>query len=65
MTRDWVLTLLTMSPLFVAGAIVILALFRKPAQNERALLTAKTSSPPRRADQMKELSPTPVDVVAR
>ena len=65
MTRDWVLTLLAMSPVFVAGAMVVLALIRKRAQNERALRTAKTSAPPRRADQMKELSPTPVDVVAR
>jgi hypothetical protein len=34
MTRDWLLTLLAMSPLLFAATIVVLALFRKPAQNE-------------------------------
>ena len=44
MTRDWVLTLLAMSPLFLAGVIVILALLRKPAQNEHGNPAAQVSA---------------------
>jgi hypothetical protein len=44
MTRDWLLTLLAMSPLFLPGGIVILALLRKPAQNERDNPAAQVSA---------------------
>ena len=65
MTRDWVLTLLAISPFLFAATIVVLGLTWQPIQNARARHAAKTSSPPPRADQMKEPSPTPLDVVAR
>ena len=35
MTRDWLLTLLAMSPYFLAATIVVLALIRQPAQIEQ------------------------------
>ena len=44
MTRDWVLTLLAISPLVLAGVIVILALIRKPAPNESDSPTAQASA---------------------
>ena len=44
MTRDWVLTLLAVSPLFLLGVIVILALVRKPAPNERDSPAAQASA---------------------
>ena len=43
MTRDWVLTQLAMSPLFLAG-VIVLALLRKPAQNERDNPAAQVSA---------------------
>jgi hypothetical protein len=36
MTRDWLLTLLAMSPFVFAATMVVLALTRKSAQNEGA-----------------------------
>ena len=44
MTRDWVLTLLAISPLLLAGVIVILALIRKPTLNESDSPTAQASA---------------------
>jgi hypothetical protein len=44
MTRDWVLTLLAISPLVLAGVIVIQALIRKPAPNESDSPTAQASA---------------------
>jgi plastocyanin len=38
MTRDWLLTLLAMSPYFLAATIVVLALIRKPALNEQGVI---------------------------
>jgi plastocyanin len=35
MTRDWLLTLLAMSPYFLAATIVVLAVIRQPAQIEQ------------------------------
>ena len=45
MTRDWLLTLLAMSPFFFAATIVVLGLTWQPIQNARARHAAKTSSP--------------------
>ncbi len=53
MWRDWLLTLLAMSPLFLAGGILILALVRKPAQNERVSPAAQASAHPDGADQIR------------
>ena len=44
MTRDWLLTLLAMSPFFLAVVIVIVALVRKPARNERVSPAAQASA---------------------
>ena len=41
MTRDWLLTLLAMSPFLFAATMVVLALVRKPTQNERVRRTAE------------------------
>jgi hypothetical protein len=35
MTRDWLLTLLAMSPYFLAATVVVWVLIRKPAQIEQ------------------------------
>jgi hypothetical protein len=53
MTRDWLLTLLAMSLPFLAGGILILALVRKPAQNERVSPAAQASAHPDGADQIR------------
>jgi hypothetical protein len=53
MTRDLLLTLLAMSPLILAGGILILALVRKPAQNERISPAAQASAHPDGAEQIR------------
>jgi hypothetical protein len=58
MTQDWVLTLLAMSPLFLAGGIVTLALLPKPAQNERVRGTAEARAY-EGADRMEDAKRTP------
>jgi hypothetical protein len=43
MTRDWLLTLLAISPLLFAATIAVLALARNPGTNARGCRAAETS----------------------
>ena len=43
MTRDWLLTLLALSPYFLAGTILLLALIRGLMQREPARRAAETT----------------------
>ena len=58
MTRDWLLTLLAMSPFLFAATMVVLALIRKPAQNERVGRTAEA----RTSDGADRMEDTATDV---
>jgi hypothetical protein len=65
MSRDWLLTMLVLSPVFLGATVVLLGLIWQPIQNERARRAARTGAPLQRADPMSEPRPTPLDVVAR
>ena len=58
MTRDWLLTLLAMSPFLLAATIVVLALIRKPAQTEHVRRTAEAHAHDG-ADRMEDATRTP------
>ena len=52
MTRDWLLTLLALSPYFLAGTILLLALIRGLMQREPARRAAEvTPTPPKGSDE--------------
>ena len=58
MTRDWLLTLLAMSPFLFAATMVVLALIRKPAQYERVRRTAEACA----SDGADRMEDTATDV---
>jgi hypothetical protein len=65
MTRDWLLTLLALSPSLLAAAIVAPALIRKPAQNEQGRRAAEPSAPRDGANHMEEVCSTLPGAAAR
>jgi hypothetical protein len=54
MTRDWLLTLLVMSPFLLLATTVVVAVIRKLIQIERTRLTAESSAPLQRTGSVRE-----------